>query len=142
MEHPALTEGDEAFARALYTSASDDPLLLTLLTRLSIEIEHNVSTDALVAHKREFARAMQSAAERLAPPLALTVGQVAELLTALGALLVGAVQIDMAPRLQSRQLPQDVHGFVQSFSSEAVFVSNAQRILAGIRTPASGNLPT
>lgn len=134
LESPACRQGDESFATALYCAASQDELLLPLMSRLAVEIEHNVTTDLLVAHKRNFAEQMLAAAIALSEPLELSPGQAREALTALGALLLGAAQLDVAPKLASRILPKDVRAIVQSYpSAQALFVSNAQHILRGIR---------
>jgi hypothetical protein len=48
-------------------------------------------------------------------------------------LLSGASQSDQGPSLEGEVLPQDVLDFIDTLSSERIFVTNGRRILAGIR---------
>ncbi len=124
---------DESFAAAFYAAAWRDPALLPLLSRLDSVIEHNVSTDALVEAKRAMARQFEVLATRLSDRLGLAADQALEALTSLGALLLGAAQVDLGPELDGCRLPEDVRRMTEAFSSQPLFTTNACRILRGIR---------
>jgi hypothetical protein len=51
----------------------------------------------------------------------------------MGVLLVGAARADQGPPLQGEDIPADVQGLIDSFSSEPIFIKNACRIISGIR---------
>ena len=51
----------------------------------------------------------------------------------MGVLLIGATRADQGPSLEGEDIPKDVQALLESFSSEAVFIKNACRIIAGIR---------
>ena len=55
------------------------------------------------------------------------------MISALSALLLGAVQADFGPELDDRELPEDVRRLTGAFASEPLFTTNACRILRGIR---------
>ena len=55
----------------------------------------------------------------------------------MGVLLVGATSTDQRPSLTGEAIPPDVQELVDLFSSDTLFIKNACRIIAGIRTEVS-----
>lgn len=124
--------GDD-FIQLFYDATINDPILIPILTRLEHVIEHNVSVELLIDSKRHFQACLNSIADKIQIALDLPVNAARELIMTLGVLLSGAAQSDQGPELAEEALPQDVRDFVNSLSSERIFVTNGRRILAGIR---------
>jgi AcrR family transcriptional regulator len=124
--------GDD-FIQLFYDTTINDPILIPILTRLEHVIEHNVSVELLIDSKRHFQACLNSIADKIQTALDLPVNAARELIMTLGVLLSGAAQSDQGPELAEEALPQDVRDFVNSLSSERIFVINGRRILAGIR---------
>ena len=124
--------GDD-FIQLFYDATINDPILIPILTRLEHVIEHNVSVELLIDSKRHFQACLNSIADKIQVALDLPVNAARELIMTLGVLLSGAAQSDQGPELAEEALPQDVRDFVNSLSSERIFVTNGRRILAGIR---------
>jgi len=124
---------DRKFAAVFYEALYADPSLLPLMSRLDSVIEHNVSIELLIDSKRAMAALLGRLSESLAPRLHLSPAQAFDALRSLGSLLLGAAQVDAGPRLNAAVLPDDVRQFMEAFSSQLVFTTNACRILAGIR---------
>ena len=124
--------GDD-FVQLFYDTATADPILIPILTRLEHVIEHNISVELLVEAKRHFQTCFESIADKTQSALGLAPEQARELILTLGVLLSGASQSDQGPSLEGEVLPKDVLDFIDSLSSERIFVTNGLRILAGIR---------
>ena len=124
--------GDD-FVQLFYDTATADPILIPILTRLEHVIEHNISVELLVEAKRHFQTCFESIADKTQSALGLAPEQARELILTLGVLLSGASQSDQGPSLEGEVLPQDVLDFIDTLSSERIFVTNGRRILAGIR---------
>ena len=124
--------GDD-FIQLFYDTATADPILIPILTRLEHVIEHNISVELLVEAKRHFQACFEGIADKTQSALGLAPEQARELILTLGVLLSGASQSDQGPSLEGEELPQDVLDFIDSLSSQRIFVSNGRRILAGIR---------
>ena len=124
--------GDD-FVQLFYDTATADPILIPILTRLEHVIEHNISVELLVEAKRHFQACFEGIADKTQSALGLAPEQARELILTLGVLLSGASQSDQGPSLEGEVLPQDVLDFIDSLSSERIFVTNGRRILAGIR---------
>ncbi len=124
---------DQTFCTAFFRTAYSDATLLPILMRLNIIVEHNVSIDALVNAKRMMRAQLTQLASDLGETLQLDDKQCQEVLRALPALLVGAAQHDKGPVLADEALPEDVREFMAWFEPEQIFVTNACRILSGIR---------
>jgi len=124
------------FITLFYQSAMADPILVPILTRLEHVIEHNVSVDLLVESKRQFMACLEGITQQAASALGLPLDTTREFILSLGVLLSGATQSDQGPSLEQEVLPDDVRRFLDSLSSEQIFVKNARYILAGIRREA------
>ena len=124
---------DEAFVRAFYTTARAQKVLLPLMSRLDTVIEHNVPLDVLIGAKRTTGGQLETLAADLSESLALTSEAAFDMIRAFGTLLIGASGADLGPRLDRRRLPKDVRRLHAAFSSEALFITNAGRILRSIR---------
>ena len=124
--------GDD-FVQLFYDTATADPILIPILTRLEHVIEHNISVELLVEAKRHFQACFEGIADKTQSALGLAPEQARELILTLGVLLSGASQSDQGPSLEGEVLPQDVLDFIDSLSSQRIFVTNGRRILAGIR---------
>jgi AcrR family transcriptional regulator len=124
---------DHDYAKTLYTTALADGSFIALLTRLEHVIEHNVSIESLIHSKRNFMERVDCIAQATAPVLGLSQAQSLELVKTMGVLLVGAARADQGPPLQGEDIPADVQGLIDSFSSEPIFIKNACRIISGIR---------
>ena len=124
--------GDD-FVQLFYDTATADPILIPILTRLEHVIEHNISVELLVEAKRHFQTCFESIADKTQSALGLAPERARELILTLGVLLSGASQSDQGPSLEGEVLPQDVLDFIDTLSSERIFVTNGRRILAGIR---------
>jgi AcrR family transcriptional regulator len=124
---------DSGFASAFYDSAYTDPTFLPLLSRLDSVIEHNVSLDRLIDAKRTMAGAFDTLSNTLAPWLGLSPTQTYDAIASLGSLLLGVSQLDAGPTVEENALPEDVRRFMSAFSSRDLFLTNACRMLAGIR---------
>ena len=124
---------DDDFIQLFYDTATADPILIPILTRLEHVIEHNISVELLVEAKRHFQACFEGIADKTQSALGLAPEQARELILTLGVLLSGASQSDQGPSLEGEELPQDVLDFIDSLSSQRIFVTNGRRILAGIR---------
>lgn len=128
---------DQDYAKTLYTTALADGSFIPLLARLEHVIEHNVSIDSLIQSKLNFIERMDCIAQATAPVLGLNQSQSLELVKIMGVLLVGATRADQGPSLQGEDIPADVQGLIDSFTSEPIFIKNACRIISGIRADQS-----
>ena len=128
---------DQDYAKTLYTTALADGSFIPLLTRLEHVIEHNVSIDSLIQSKRNFIERVDCIAQATAPVLGLNQSQSLELVKTMGVLLVGATRADQGPSLQGEDIPADVQGLIDSFTSGPIFIKNACRIISGIRADQS-----
>ena len=128
---------DHDYASELYKTATADGSFVPLLIRLEHVIEHNVSMESLIKSKRVFIERVDYIAEKTVPILTLTKTQAAELVRTMGVLLIGTSSTDQRPSLIGEIIPSDVQELVNLFSSETLFIKNACRIIAGIRTEIS-----
>lgn len=128
---------DHDYASELYKTAIADGSFVPLLIRLEHVIEHNVSMESLIKSKRVFIERVDYIAEKTVPILTLTKTQAAELVRTMGVLLIGTSSTDQRPSLIGEIIPSDVQELVNLFSSETLFIKNACRIIAGIRTEVS-----
>jgi AcrR family transcriptional regulator len=129
---------DQQFVSLLFQTIRRDPIFLQLVARLDSVIEHNVSPEALVESKKLMIDQIRNISPRLEECLDLSAGQVFDLLAALSALMLGAQQTDSGPSLEANNLPPEVRELINNFAAEKIFIPNACRILAGIRShPAS-----
>ena len=125
---------DHDYVKTLYTTAMADGSFIPLLIRLEHVIEHNVSIESLIESKRNFIGRVDCIASTSSPILNLTPVQSLEMVKTMGVLLVGATRADQGPSLQGEDIPADVQALIDSFSSENLFIKNACRIIAGIRS--------
>lgn len=130
-----LTPGmnDKAFCELLYEVAFGDSLYVPLQARLEKVIEHNVSIDSLIASKRNFLKQVSRIAAATATAIDLDHAQAIEFIKTLGVLIVGVAGADLAPSLEGEDVPDDIQALLDSFASKPLFVTNAHRILRGIR---------
>ena len=130
-----LTPGmsDRAFCELLYDVAFGDRLYVPLQARLEKVIEHNVSIDSFIASKRHFLNQVDRIAASTATALGLDRAQSTEFIKTLGVLIVGVAGADLAPSLEGEDVPADIQALLDSFASKPLFVTNAHRILRGIR---------
>jgi AcrR family transcriptional regulator len=130
-----LHEGiaDDEFVQHFLETSLADPTLLELQTRLGSVIEHNISLERLIGVKRAMRDVVASLAVPIERYLELRPGDGARVLTALGALLLGASQVDAGPALEGDDLPVDVVEFAQLFSRSDLFREHARLLLAGVR---------
>ena len=130
-----LTSGmsDRAFCELLYDVAFGDSLYVPLQARLEKVIEHNVSIDSLIASKRHFLKQVDRIAAATAAAINLDHAQSTEFIKTLGVLIVGVAGADLAPSLEGEDVPDDIQALLDSFASKPIFVTNAHRILHGIR---------
>ena len=124
---------DRAFCELLYDVAFGDSLYVPLQARLEKVIEHNVSVDSLINSKRNFLKQVDRLATATATAIGLDDAQAIEFIKTLGVLIVGVAGADLAPSLEGEDVPADIQGLLDSFASGPLFVTNAQRILRGIR---------
>jgi hypothetical protein len=110
-----------------------DGRFVPLLIRLEHVIEQNVAIERLIESKRICTERVAQIAIKTARILNLTKVQASELVRTLGVLLVGASSTDQGPSLEGEAIPADVQALIDSFSSQALFIKNASRIIAGIR---------
>ncbi len=127
---------DQQFAIQFFDAVYAIEGLVALMLRLEIVIEHNVSLERLIESKRDMAALLERLAAALAPRLRLSTAQTFDALGSLGSLLLGAAQLDTGPEFDAAELPADVLAFMDAFASRDLFVTNAGRILAGIRAEA------
>ena len=130
-----LTPGmsDRAFCELLYEVAFGDSLYVPLQARLEKVIEHNVSVDNLIDSKRNFLKQVDRIATSTATTIGLNHAQATEFIKTLGVLIVGVAGADLAPSLEGEDVPDDIQALLDSFASKPLFVTNAHRILRGIR---------
>lgn len=137
ISHLSAGMTDRAYAGTLYKTAMADGSFVPLLIRLEHVIEHNVAIASLIESKRVFIDRVDDIAGQSASILKMTKAQASELVKTMGVLLVGASSTDQGPSLTGESIPSDVQELIDSFSSETLFIKNACRIIAGIRTEAS-----
>lgn len=130
---------DRDYCQSLHNTAMADDGFVPLLVRLEHMIEHNVSFERLMETKRLFAARIKLIAQASAPVLGLTQAQATDLVKAMGVLLIGVSGADQGPSLHDETVPDDVQGFIDSFASENIFVTNACFIISGLR---AGNAPS
>lgn len=130
-----LTPGmsDRALCELLYEVTFGDSLYVPLQARLEKVIEHNVSIDSLIASKRNFLTQVGHIAAATAAAIDLDHAQAIEFIKTLGVLIVGVAGADLAPSLEGEDVPADIQALLDSFASKPLFVTNAHRILHGIR---------
>ena len=133
ISHLSADMTDHAYTSTLYKTAMADGSFIPLLIRLEHVIEHNVAIESLIESKRIFIERVDHIAERTASVLNLTKAQASELVRTMGVLLVGATSTDQGPSLEGEAIPPDVQELIDLFSSETLFITNACRIIAGIR---------
>ena len=124
---------DRAFCELLYDVAFGDSLYVPLQARLEKVIEHNVSVDSLIGSKRNFLKQVDRLAASTATAIGLDDAQAIEFIKTLGVLIVGVAGADLAPSLEGEDVPDDIQALLDSFASKPLFVTNAHRILRGIR---------
>lgn len=124
---------DRAFCELLYEVAFGDSLYVPLQARLEKVIEHNVSIDSLIDSKRNFVKQVGRIATATAAAIGLDQAQAIEFIKTLGVLIVGVAGADLAPSLEGEDVPDDIQALLDSFASRPIFVTNAHRILHGIR---------
>ena len=122
-----------AFCELLYEVAFGDSLYVPLQARLEKVIEHNVSIDSLIDSKRNFVKQVGRIAAATATAIDLDQAQAIEFIKTLGVLIVGVAGADLAPSLEGEDVPDDIQVLLDSFASKPLFVTNAHRILCGIR---------
>ena len=137
---------DEQFAHCFNDSLAADGIL-PLLSRLDNVIEQNVSMENLIKAKRIMLRIVSELAEALAPKLKLSVAQTYDAVRSLTFLWLGTTQMGAGLKLENavlpdalpdavlpdEVLPDDVRQFAKAFTSDQTFITNACRILRGIR---------
>jgi AcrR family transcriptional regulator len=130
-----LTPGmsDRAFCELLYEVAFGDSFYVPLQARLEKVIEHNVSVDSLIDSKRNFLKQVDRIATATATTIGLDHARATEFVKTLGVLIVGVAGADLAPSLEGEDVPDDIQALLDSFASKPIFVTNAHRILHGIR---------
>ena len=124
---------DEAFATHYFRTMNAEQVLLQLFMRLDSVIEHNISVDAYVDAKRHMNRVIFEVSQLMVTRLDLTESQCLDTSSSLAALMMGSVQGDRGPEFDESELPEDVQQFRSLFSSEQLFITNACRIIRGIR---------
>lgn len=124
---------DLEFASAYYDTLIADPVYLPLASRMDSVIEHNVSTEALVAAKRTMADTINRMSLSVSHTLSLSADQTFDAILSCASLWLGAAQTDAGPSSDNRELPEDVRQIMRQFSSRNLFTTNACRILHGIR---------
>lgn len=124
---------DDAFIRAFHDSAMADPAFVALSVRLSHVIENNVSIEALVTSKRVMRTIIEGMSTRIASALDIGEAQAFDLISSLASQLIGTARHDAGPEFDAEELPEDVRSFIDAFHTEESFLTNARRILAGIR---------
>ena len=124
---------NEDFATTFLKTARYDPVMIPLLLRLDHVIEHNVSISKLIESKRALRTMLDEISVPVASALGLEQAQAFDATTSLAALLLGSSRIDEGPDLQDEDLPDDVLELISLFSSDETFITNACRILTGIR---------
>jgi len=135
--HLSADMTDRTYASTLYSTAMADGSFIPLLIRLEHVIEHNVSIESLIESKRIFIARIDQIAVQTSSILELTKAQASEVVRTMGVLLVGSTRADQGPSLKGEAIPPDVQELIDLFSSETVFIKNACRIIAGIRTGVS-----
>lgn len=124
---------DKDFATMIYETALADETMMPLLIRLDLVIEHNVAIDKLVESKREMRVELERLAEISASVLDLNPHRASDVVRSFATLLIGATRVDQGPSFEDEDLPEDIREFMNAFSSEELFTTNACHILAGIR---------
>jgi len=140
--HVMLTElnrpiSDAAFIQLFFDTARQEQGFLRLLERLDSVIEHNVSMDILIESKRLMIDCFEQMCNAIESSLGLPRQAAFDLVKSLASLLVGAQQADNGPTLAVEELPDDVRALIAQFSAEDIFISNAVRIIGGIRAELS-----
>ena len=130
-----LTPGmsDRALCELVYDVAFGDSLYVPLQARLEKVIEHNVSIDSLINSKRNFLKQVDRLATATAKAIDLDHAHATEFMKTLGVLIVGVAGADLAPSLEGEDVPDDIQALLDSFASKPIFVTNAHRIIRGIR---------
>ncbi|MFT4730623.1 MAG: AcrR family transcriptional regulator, partial [Granulosicoccus sp.] len=124
---------DQTFVVVFHESAQADKSFLALVSRLDSVIEHNISLEKLIETKRYLAKILKKVAQSIAPILKFDDAQSFDALSSLASLQLGISQVDAGPQLKDKKLPEDVRQLVDSFSPDKQFITNAVRIISGIR---------
>jgi AcrR family transcriptional regulator len=124
---------DEDWVTAFIDQAQQDPILLPLLTRLDLVIEHNISIDALISHKCHWHQVLDALAVGMQGSLSLPEAAARDAVVSVGTLLIGCAAVGQAPKLDPCLLPADVVAMIAWSDLKTNFQKNALRILAGVR---------
>jgi AcrR family transcriptional regulator len=125
---------DHEFVSIYYDTLFTDPVYLALVSRLESVIEHNVSTAELVISKQMMLETITRMATSVSERLSLTQPQSVDVIISCASLWLGTAQSDTGPKVAEEAIPEDVKQMMQQFSARNVFITNACRILNGIRT--------
>jgi AcrR family transcriptional regulator len=131
-----LTQTDLDVVSLYYDTLITDPIYLSLASRLDSVIEHNVSITALIVAKRKMLVTINGMSVPLSEHLAMSTKQAFDAVLSLASLWLGAAQSDTGPAFEDREMPEDVSQIMKQFTARNVFISNACRILQGIRLEA------
>ncbi len=124
---------DEQFIQAFLDTVSEDATFVALGLRLQTVIEHNISINALVDTKRSMRVEIDAIAADIGDVLGLTPEASFDLLVSLNLLLLGVTLTKSGPSPDLESLPEDVCALLTQFREHEGFLTNARRILAGIR---------
>ena len=124
---------DRDFVIVFNDVLGSDPAFVLLFSRLDSVIEHNVSIQVLIDAKRSMINSLNELSIKLAPKLDLPVSATTDAIRSLAILWLGAIQVDLGPKLEKTELPEDIITAMDAFSSQNNFTTNAYRILSGIR---------
>ena len=124
---------DAELVRAFAASAHEDRVFLDLSSRLGSVIEHNVSQGELFAAKRTMRSVFAALGARVAAKASLTLPQAISVIVGLGALSIGADQLDAGPSFPPGAVPDDVAEVMALFDASAVFEAHGTALVAGVR---------
>ncbi len=124
---------DEEFLSCFYEESFRDPLYLQLRSLLETVIILNVSDDVLAASRSRTLRRISALSDHCSKCLSINENEGLHLIVALGALILGGLQVQSNPIRDTETMTVQVARQKSAQSLDVLFFRNAKFILEGIR---------
>lgn len=124
---------DEELAALFLSTATHDPLFMTLANRVTDTIESEETTDKVVRIKRTNQEILQPIVIKFSECVGLEFPTAARLMWALISLVIGASLIDTSTKLQTTEYDTDVRKLIGRTSMQRVFMESALLAITGAR---------
>lgn len=124
---------DDDFLQYFYAESLRDPLFIQLRSLLETIIVHRVGNTILAESRQRTLQRINELAAHCAECLSVSENDALHLIVALGALILGGLQIQANPVRKQEQMTERIALHLEAQSLESLFFKNALYILEGIR---------